>query len=300
MELLVVIAIVALLIGILLPALSRTRESAEEIQESNSLRQIVLAWRGYSVDRAGQLMVGYYSVKGGEATRSLESYPILDSYNAPVLDVRARQRYPWRLFPYLEKQLAGTILTGQQLDLAKEDPGEPGSGERFGWQYEVSVYPSWGMNAHFLGGYGVPADDVRYAKEYQPNLPFRVTRRIDQIVSPSRMIAFGSSRGEGYEGFTSVTIPGWHVVQAPQWTDLGPLGGGQPGAWSSSEFRESAHPNLFGNVDPRYARGERVLIGFADGHTDLLTINELRDMRLWSDDAARVDDPDWTPGQSSR
>lgn len=295
-----VIAILGLLIGILLPSLSRAQEAAEEIRESNAARQMALAWRGYSVDQGERLMVGYYSVKGGSEDATLESYPIRDSHSAPVIDVRARQRYPWRLYPYLEKQLGGTILTGEQRSLAGSDPGSPGSSERFAWQYEVSVYPSWGINAHFLGGYGVPPDEVKYAKEYQQNLPFRVTRRMDQIHSPSRMIVFGSSRGEGYEGFTSVTIPGWHVIQAPQWTDLGPLGGGVPGAWSASTYRASSHPNLYGNVDPRFGGGEKVLVCFADGHAAKLTVDELRDMRLWSDDAARVDDPEWTPGQSSR
>ncbi len=299
-ELMVVIAIIGVLLGVLLPVLSRSREAAVEIKESNSLRQIVMAWRGYSADKQERLMVGYYSLRGESPETALESYPIVDLYSAPVLDPRARQRYPWRLYRYLDSQLGGTMLTGLQRSLLEQDPGEPGSNQRFGWQYRVSVYPSWGINAHFLGGYDAPPNEVRYASQYQANLPFRVTRRIDQIVTPSQMIVFGSSRGEDFQGFNSVTVPGWHLIQAPKWTNLGPLGGGTPGSWSGEDYRDDLNPSLFGNVDPRYGSERRALMGFADGHVSGRTIDELRDMRLWSDDAVRLDDPDWKPGQSAR
>ncbi|MGB0716664.1 MAG: type II secretion system protein [Phycisphaerae bacterium] len=53
-ELLVVISIIALLIAILLPALSMARESAKTAQCSSNLRQLGIAQAGHAVDNDGR------------------------------------------------------------------------------------------------------------------------------------------------------------------------------------------------------------------------------------------------------
>src|SRR5579863_6763892 len=54
-ELLVVIGIIAILVGILLPALNRARENALRIRCMANVRSLTLAWLMYAGDNKGRL-----------------------------------------------------------------------------------------------------------------------------------------------------------------------------------------------------------------------------------------------------
>jgi prepilin-type N-terminal cleavage/methylation domain-containing protein/prepilin-type processing-associated H-X9-DG protein len=67
-ELLVVISIIALLIGILLPALSAAQESARKVECMSNVRQLAIAVNTYTLDHADTTPDGHYNNVAGNTS----------------------------------------------------------------------------------------------------------------------------------------------------------------------------------------------------------------------------------------
>jgi prepilin-type N-terminal cleavage/methylation domain-containing protein len=94
-ELLVVIAIIAILIGLLLPAVQKVREAAARMQCGNNLKQIGVAIHNYASANNNNLPPGMASWTGVSAP----GYPGGD--------------FHWQLLPYIEQaNIPNTLQTG--------------------------------------------------------------------------------------------------------------------------------------------------------------------------------------------
>lgn len=250
-ELLVVLAIIAILAGLLLPALARAKQKARVANESNSARQLLLAWQMYADDFDDRLLPGYrYGFEAKDRQGNLLSHPI----NA---------RYPWRIAPYLAHNFEVLYANANRELLHRFGRDETS------YTYSASVFPSLGINSLFVGG-----DDLVLPPTGGAARKFGAfcALRLSEIRSPAHLGAFFSARSQ----FDGGVVEGYYRVEAPFLIQR---------LWAET-YHDSLPPQDFGFVHPRYSR--KAVVGVADGHVKLAGLAELEDMRLWANPATHA------------
>ena len=81
-ELLVVIAIIAILAGMLLPALAKAKTKAQGILCMNNTKQLMLAWHMYNADNDDKLVMSFHGgmAQGGSAANDAKNAPWVEGW----------------------------------------------------------------------------------------------------------------------------------------------------------------------------------------------------------------------------
>jgi len=256
-ELLVVIAIIAVLAGIGSAALLSATDKAHTASEVSAAKTLISAFQAASADRGGSYFPAF--------DRFQETVVNADGKEIP--DPQVKARYPFRLAPYFNYAIESTLLAGKnQSQLLKTMNLPKPSGPMY--EYGVSQFPSLGINRFFVGG-----EIARNGRPVTNALYSDCIRSIAQ--ADHSIIVFASAGTKGIDGYEYVR-------------PSGALGG----SWSGADWTKDSDPSAYGYVHPRH--NGKAVAAFLDGSTRLLSLDDLRDMRLWSRTAAQRNDPNFT------
>jgi prepilin-type N-terminal cleavage/methylation domain-containing protein/prepilin-type processing-associated H-X9-DG protein len=245
-ELLVVISIIALLVGILLPALGAARRSALAIQSVSNLRQVGIAIAAYNADRKGFFPIHSSAIPKIAGTKPRWAdylFPYLNSvevYRSPNLDDRELEEMAkpfWHEVSQTGAEAAVKAGAGVARPVIPSDP---------------AVHGGYGYNFQYLG-------NARAAVLFNAN-EIDLTRPTDTIVVGD--VAGSRKNGEPGDGGAAA-----YALDPP----LGSARGSGKGA-----YYEGGGDENVGTYDPdfkyalRSAPAERnngkAGMVFADGH----------------------------------
>jgi len=261
---LVTIGIIAILAVLGTVGYAKAVDQGRMAQEVGAARVLIAAYGLYPQDNAGRLLPAIDKSAGGKGN------PVwFEPEKRNITFAEAPHRYPFRLAPYFDYKINGVILLNGAEKQINEIFGKSGGMRDYG----ISMSPAFGLNYQFCGGYVEPSGALSYVSTKEA-----VTT---QFKADHPIIVFATAGGSPGD---DITLKGYFKIDAP-------IGSDSP--WSGSHWSEGANAAEYGAVDARY--NGRAVCAFLDGSVSLKTIEELRDMRLWSRNAAEANNKYYQP-----
>jgi prepilin-type N-terminal cleavage/methylation domain-containing protein/prepilin-type processing-associated H-X9-DG protein len=222
-ELLVVIAIIAVLIGMLLPAIQKVRDAAARSACSNNLHQIAVAAQGFH-DAYGRLPAG---INLPVSTQSGAVFPtnafVKNGKIGPAPDAGRFYGWPIALLPFMEQSglynqldltqreyanCNGPNSTGANIVKILLCPSDPMTSN-------VSTYTTQGVTYYFgMNSYGACAGTVSW---YLSSMTFDGVFNINSRVTLNQIT--------DNDGTSNTLMFGERYHQDPAYTDIATLGG---------------------------------------------------------------------------
>jgi type II secretory pathway pseudopilin PulG len=291
-ELMVLLGILGVLMAMLLPALGSVRAQGRMTSEANHARQLIIGYIAYANLHQDRVLPGHPPDPGR----------VVGPDGQPITGVPkvVKQRYPWRLAPYLDFDVRA-LLHGELRRMIEQVPHGYGDANNLTYLYAVSIGPSFGLNTQWVGGSSedgfqppglLPPGDPNshlWQQLYDMNRYF--VSRISQVRHPERLIVFATARSdsiplmisneEGQGTMAGISGDGYYRVVSPFQTEMD----GGP-RWTE-RFHRAHPPRDYGYLSFRHHH--EALVAFFDGRVGTLDEFQIRDMRYWSNWATHED-----------